>query len=136
MQVSLYFFFSFSSLFLDGLTECLLDCSRRGVWLVPLDALEKCYVTNIPFGISCVTKWNVQRFRGKDNGGSKQAYKWACKCYQFFHDLNSTLYAVTTSKVWVLLKVINVFHSENLTLFTVGSIHSINRSVFRNLMNL
>ena len=80
LQLSFFFSFFFSSVFLDEPMEaflrlrvtrkafaivflflllllvivfgreCLLDCCRRGAWLVPLDALEKCYLTNIPFG--------------------------------------------------------------------------------------
>ena len=50
----------------------------------------------------------------------KQAYKWTCNCYKFFHDIDWTLYTVTNihSKVRILLKVINVLCSENVTLLS------------------
>ena len=52
------------------------------------------------------------------------------------HDVNSILYGVNNiyQKVGILLKVINVFHSGNLALSTVTSIHSIRKSTkLRNL---
>ena len=59
-----------------------------------------------------------------NNDGSKRVYKWACKCYQFFRDVNSISYSVTNflPKAGILLKLINVFCSENLALLTVTEI--------------
>lgn len=44
-----------------------------------------------------------------------------------FHDVNSTLYAITNihQKAGILHLVVNVFHNVNLTLFMVTSIHRI-----------
>ena len=62
-------------------------------------------------------------FRENNNGGSK----WT---YHLFHVVNSVLYAVSNiyPKTEILLKVITVFNSKNLTLFKVTSIHSIRKS--------
>ena len=65
------------------------------------------------FEISCMKTSHAMCFRENNNGGSKRANKWACECYQYF------------SWCWQLLKVSNVFHSKNLALFMVASIHSI-----------
>ena len=61
-------------------------------------------------------------FRENNNGGSK----WT---YHLFHVVNSVLYAVSNiyPKTEILLKVITVFNSKNLTLFKVTSIHSIRK---------
>ena len=69
-------------------------------------------------------------FRENNNGGSK----WACKsehvkAINFFHDVNS-LHTVTNIHPKIssrFTKVINVFRSENLALFTVASIHKIQK---------
>ena len=49
------------------------------------------------------------------------------KVINIFHDVNSSLYTVTKIhiKTGILLKVINLFRNENLTLFTLTNIHSI-----------
>ena len=62
-------------------------------------------------------------FRENNNGGSK----WT---YHLFHVVNSVLYAVSNiyPKTEILLKVITVFNSKNLTLFKGTSIHSIRKS--------
>ena len=47
-----------------------------------------------------------------------------------FHDVNSNFYTVTNiyPQVEIFLKGINVFRSENVCLFTVTSIHNIQKS--------
>ena len=56
--------------------------------------------------ISRVKTWHVMYFRENNYGGSKRAQNWVCKCYQFFHDLNSVLHTVTNiyPKAGILLK--------------------------------
>ena len=51
-----------------------------------------------------------------------------------FHDVNSILYTAYTMAV-IFLKVINVFRSENLALFTVTSIHCIRKSIKKKIRN-
>ena len=46
-----------------------------------------------------------------------------------FHDVSSVLYTETKfTKAGILIKVINVFCSENVNLFTVTSVHGIRKS--------
>ena len=54
-----------------------------------------------------------------------------------FHDVNSILHTVTNIhiKAGILLKVFNLFCSENFALFKVTSIHSIRKSAKRNQKN-
>ena len=49
----------------------------------------------------------------------------------FFHEENSTLYAITNihHKAGILLKVVNVFHNVNLNLLMVASIYSSERGL-------
>ena len=73
--------------------------------------------------ISCVKTWHAVYFREKSNSGSKRAYI-------VFHYVNSVLYMVTNiySKAAILLKLITIFGSENLALFTVTTILSTRKS--------
>ena len=67
-----------------------------------------------------------------NNGGSKRANKSEnVNAISVFHDVNLALYTVTKftpRQDWDCTKVINVFLSENLILFTVASIHRIRKS--------
>ena len=102
------------------------------------DTLKKGYVRNIysnlKFRASLKTR-HAMWFRQNNNGGSKRACKWACKCYQYFSWFKTgilgihVLYTVTNthSNAGILLKVSNVFRSEILALFTVTSIHRIQK---------
>ena len=62
-------------------------------------------------------------FRGNTNGGSRQDTSE----HDVFHDVNSILYT-GYPMARILLNVINVFCSENLALFTITSIHCIQKS--------
>ena len=50
--------------------------------------------------------------------------------FNFFHDANSVLYTATNIylKSGILLNTVDIFHSENLALPTLTSIHSIRES--------
>ena len=60
-------------------------------------------------------------FRENNNSGSQRAYI-------VFHYVNSVLYTVSNIYSEILLKIITIFRSENLALFTVTSIRSIRKS--------
>ena len=62
-------------------------------------------------------------FRGNNNGGKRRDTSE----HAVFHDVNSILYTAYPM-AGILLKVINVFRSENLALFTVTSSHCIRKS--------
>ena len=73
--------------------------------------------------ISCVKTWHAMYFRENKNSGSEGAYI-------VFHYVNSVLCTVTNinSRAGILLKVATIFRSDNLALFTVTSIRSIQKN--------
>ena len=69
-------------------------------------------------------------FRKNDNGRSKGTYNQGLNVINIFHGVNLILYTVTSiyPKTGILIKCYQYFFSENLALFTVTSIQSIQKS--------
>ena len=87
-----------------------------------------CHKYLLQYKILCMKSWHAMCIRENNNVGSKQAYKWACQCYCFSWCKLSLIHGKEhLPKAGMLQKVITVFHRENLVLFTVNSIHSIQK---------
>ena len=93
------------------------------MWLYS-DTSKKCYVKNVSCNLKfCVSKHDMARASRKTIMADVSRHtNEHVNFVKIFHDVTSY------SMAGILLKVINVFHGEDLALFTVTSIHSIWKS--------
>ena len=98
------------------------------MWL-NLDTLEKHDKYKYQSKISWVKIWHAMCFKENSNGWSKWAYKPVCKCYQCFSWYKLNLIHgnqhLTQGRDFTIIP--SIFLYENLALFMLTSIHSIQK---------